>query len=248
MTRTLIAYGNINAPYPLDTIPRELLIEKLQQPQSTNQRVQKRHRCRWVAHFLLWQLLKISQKPTALLKHIDYTESGRPQLPVRDVDFNISHSGDWVAVILRVNAQGDSVVGIDIESPQKTRNYPALLAYFASPSEQDWFAKQQDKKGSFYLSWCLREAVLKSQGVGIVKLSAVHHDPLLRQIQSPHCPAGQLVFSHGLPFYLAYFINQTQHLNVQYFVWQGQTLCETSLQDVTYYKVNENIEMTNFIS
>ncbi|HDR0611840.1 4'-phosphopantetheinyl transferase family protein [Pasteurella multocida] len=236
---TFIAYGNINDTYPLESIPRELLIEKLRQPQSSNQRVQKRHRCRWVAHFLLWQLLKISQKPTALLKLIDYSQSGRPQLPVHDVDFNISHSGDWVAVILRVNTQGDSIVGIDIESPQKERDYPALLAYFASPSEQAWFAQQQEKEKSFYLSWCLREAVLKSQGVGIVKLSAVQHDPLLCQIQSQHCPAGQLVFSHRLPFYLAFFINQTQCLDVHYFTWQRGILAETTLHDATYYKVNE---------
>lgn len=50
---TFIAYGNINDTYPLDSIPRELLIEKLRQPQSSNQRVQKRHRCRWVAHFVM---------------------------------------------------------------------------------------------------------------------------------------------------------------------------------------------------
>ena len=45
------------------------------------------------------------------------------------------------------------------------------MAHFAPQAEQEWFAKQPDADLAFYRCWCLREAVLKSQGVGIVKLS-----------------------------------------------------------------------------
>ena len=46
------------------------------------------------------------------------------------------------------------------------------MAHFAPQAEQEWFAKQPDTEQAFYRCWCLREAVLKSQGVGIVKLSS----------------------------------------------------------------------------
>ncbi|GJJ80756.1 4'-phosphopantetheinyl transferase family protein [Pasteurella canis] len=240
---TFIAYANINQSYPLETIPSELLSEKLRQPlKSHNQRIKTRHRCRWVAHFLLWKLLKISQKPTALLKYIDYTESGRPQLPVDDIDFNISHSGDWVAVILQITSQGKSAVGIDIEYPNKQRDFAALLAYFSPLREQVWFQQQQDKEAAFYLSWCLREAVLKSQGVGIVKLSEVNHDPILRHISCDYCPSGQLIFSQELPFYLAFFVNHTQQTDFCYFMWDGQQLVRRLLPKTHHYWVNKSHE------
>ncbi|MFD1805370.1 4'-phosphopantetheinyl transferase family protein [Pasteurella oralis] len=239
MSSTFIAYANINQSYPLDAIPSDLLNEKLCQPlQSENQRVKIRYRCRWIAHFLLWELLKISQKSTALLKHIDYSESGRPQLLVDDIDFNISHSGDWVAVILHTDLQGKSAVGIDIESPNKKRDFTALLAHFAPQPEQDWFHQQQDNEAAFYLTWCLREAVLKSQGIGIVKLAEVSHDPILRQIKSAYCPSGQLIFSQALPFYLAFFVNKIEQIDVRYFAWDGQQLAATFLPTSIRYLVN----------
>lgn len=236
---TFIAYGNIHQPYPLDTIPPELLTEKLRQPiKSLNTRVKIRHRCRWVAHFLLWQLLKMSEKTTALLKHIDYSESGRPQLPVEEIDFNISHSGDWVAVILNVNAEGRSAVGIDIECPNKPRDFSALLAHFAPKAEQAWFLQQTSPQDAFYLTWCLREAVLKSQGIGIVKLAEVKHDPILRQIHSTYCPAGQLVFTQALPFYLAFFVNSETPISYQCMVWHEQEFRPVSLHQTVHYVVN----------
>ncbi|HDR1021035.1 TPA: 4'-phosphopantetheinyl transferase superfamily protein [Pasteurella multocida] len=238
---TYIAWGNINQSYPLHAIPTDLLTEKLcQSVEGKNARVKMRHRCRWVAHFLLWSLLKTSQKPTALLKHIDYTDSGRPQLPDDEVDFNISHSGEWVAVILHINPEGKSAVGIDIEFPQRERNYAALLAHFAAQEEQLWFTQinPQQQHSAFYLSWCLREAVLKSQGVGIVKLSEVTHAPLLRQIQSNYCPTGSLIFTNELPFYLAFFINSDETEQINYYCWEGERLLTKSLQQKLIYQVN----------
>ncbi|MGC7560629.1 4'-phosphopantetheinyl transferase family protein [Pasteurella sp. PK-2025] len=238
---TYIAWGNIEQSYPFHEIPQELLTDKLFQPiDSKNVRVQRRHRSRWVAHFFLWELLKMSQKPTALLKSIDYTETGRPELPCDDVDFNISHSGEWVAVILHVANSSKSSVGIDIEYPQRKRNYPGLLAHFTPVQEQAWFARQPAEKqdSTFYLSWCLREAVLKSQGKGIVKLSTVKHDPILQQIESDDCPEGQLVFTEELPFYLAFFVNQVGALQVNCWHWSGHQLLPTHLQQHLIYQVN----------
>ena len=112
---TFIAYANIQQPFPFDEIPRELVPENLHTEPKGNSRITQRHQCRRLAHFLLWQLLKTAEKSTALLGRIYRTQSDRPQFPVENIDFNISHSGDWVAVLLHINESEKSAVGIDID-------------------------------------------------------------------------------------------------------------------------------------
>lgn len=166
-----------------------------------------------MAHFLLSQLLKKYHFDTSLLNKIERTQSGRPYIHNSEIDFNISHSGEWVAVIF---SSHKSAVGIDIEHPQKIRRYLPLLNYYASAEEIAEIQNSQilpqisQLADRFYLSWCLREAVLKSQGVGIVKLAEVRHALSTQTIQTAHCPTGWLCFYHQLPFYLAYFVEQPQ--------------------------------------
>ncbi len=234
---TLIAWGNIRQDYPVERIPSDLLTESLLRTPNENERVQKRHRSRWVAHFLLWELCKTAQIPPALLAQIYRTASGRPQFPVEHIDFNISHSGDWVAVVLNVS-RDKSAVGIDIESPRKQRNFPALLQYFASTQEQDWFARQADSATAFYRIWCLREAVLKSQGVGIVKLSEVRHNPQLNLLASAYCPQGGLWFTDELPFYLAVFAADKQLCDARCFAWNDGRLQPYQIKSAVNYSVN----------
>ncbi|MBN6063127.1 4'-phosphopantetheinyl transferase family protein [Aggregatibacter actinomycetemcomitans] len=236
---TLIACGNIQTPFPFQNIPALLVPPNLLTLNSDNPRVQQCWQCRRLAHFLLWQLLKTSGKPTALLGQISRTENGRPQFPVPDIDFNISHSGDWVVVILHIHDNGGkSAVGIDIESPRKERPYLALLAHFAPAEEIRWFQQQPDEKSAFYRIWCLREAVLKSQGAGIVRLSEVTHLPDTQEIYSRYCPRGQLIFSDQLPFYLAFFVNQNPPHSLRYFVWNGEQFETQMLLQKIRYDVN----------
>lgn len=234
---SFIAYGNIHQHFPFEQIPADLIPAKLLITPKDNPRVQQRHQCRRLAHFLLWQLLKITGKPTALLSRIQRTASGRPYFLVEALDFNISHSGDWVAVMLQINEEGKSAVGIDIELP-KTRRFTELMAHFAKPAEIDWFHHQLNIESAFYRCWCLREAVLKSQGVGIVKLSEVTHLPENHQIFSDYCPQGELWFTDELPFYLACFHH---HVNLapQILAWNGKDFTPQTLNQSIHYRVNE---------
>ena len=100
------------------------------------------------------------------------------------------------------------------------------MAHFAPQAEQEWFAKQLDEEQAFYRCWCLREAVLKSQGVGIVKLSSVMHLPEQLQIFSDYCPKGALLFTDELPFYFAAFINQSKILTALFITGMGKNLLE----------------------
>ena len=241
-----LAYANIHQPFPFEQMPLEIVPEKLRSPVTGNPRVQQRQQARRLAHFLLWQLLKKveqndSQKTflkwPALLTQIERTASGRPYFPAQNIDFNISHSGDWVTVLLQVNEINEkAAVGVDIEVG-KIRNFSALMDYFAPPAEVAWFAAQKDLSAAFYRCWCLREAVLKSQGVGIVKLSEVDHRPTAQQIFSAYCPTGSLLFSAALPFYLAAFVNQTQP-NWQFYQWNGHQLEAQNLPNSIVYQVN----------
>jgi len=236
---TLIAWGNIHTPFPFHDIPADLTPANLLTLSHDNPRMQQRWQCRRLAHFLLWQLLKTAEKPTALLGQISRTKSDRPQFPPSELDFNISHSGDWVAVILHISQPGEkSAVGIDIESPCKERPYLALLEHFASAEEIDWFQQQTESQSAFYRIWCLREAVLKSQGVGIAKLSEVTHQPETLHIFSAHCPRGQLCFTDELPFYLAYFVNQTAIKSPYFWTWDGEHLQPQRLVHKIHYDVN----------
>ena len=234
---TFIAYANIQQPFPFDEIPTDLVPENLRTELQGNSRITQRHQCRRLAHFLLWQLLKTAGKSTALLGQIYRTQSGRPQFLVENINFNISHSGDWVAVLLHINESEKSAVGIDIEFPKK-RNFSALMSHFAPQAEQEWFAKQLNEEQAFYRCWCLREAVLKSQGVGIVKLSSVMHLPEQLQIFSDYCPKGKLIFTDELPFYFSAFINQSK-IQPQFYQWDGKKLLEKNIQKSLIYQVNE---------
>ena len=182
-------------------------------------------------------MLKTAEKSTSLLGQIYRTQSGRPQFLVENIDFNISHSGDWFAVLLPINESEKSAGGIDIEFSKK-RNFSALMAHFAPQAEQDWFAKQPDEEQTFYRCWCLREAVLKSQGVGIVKLSSVTHLPEQLQIYSDYCPRGELIFTDELPFYFAAFINQSK-IQPHFYHWDGKKLLKKNIKKSLIYQVNE---------
>lgn len=196
---------------------------------------------RRLAHFLLHLLFEQNGLDLALLQNIQKTQSGRPFVSHPNVDFNISHSGNWVAVIFSYSEQ-KKAVGIDIEHPQKERRYLDLLNHFTDPNEiaeiNDFTIQPHlsTLKQRFYLSWCLREAILKSQGVGIVKLSEVRHHLSQKQILSAHCPTGYLAFYHQLPCFLAYFSEQEQL--AKFSKWKNGRLHTISSNEPLIYQVN----------
>lgn len=212
-------------------------------PQGSNlsERQIRKWKSRRLAYFLLHQLFEQHRLDQNLLANIQKMPNGRPYISHPHIDFNLSHSGDWVAIIFSYS-QTPKVVGIDIEQPYKPRRFQALLNHYASVEEiialQDPQILPQlgTQEQRFYLSWCLREAVLKSQGVGIVKLAEVRHSPSSLTISSAHCPKGILAFYHQLPCYLAYFAEQ--QMPAELFEWkQGKLLSLQHLSPI-HYQVN----------
>lgn len=238
--RLQLVFAHIDEP-----IPSTFLGYTAPTPQQSNNlslRQRRKWKSRRLAHYLLHRLCIENQLDPRLLEDIHKTDSGRPYLCHDHIDFNISHSGEWVAVIFAYSSP-KRAVGIDIEHPEKKRPYEKLLDYYAKASEireiqHFHHLPQLDTLAArFYLSWCLREAVLKSQGVGIVKLSEVQHSLSTQRIASAYCPQGTLFFYHTLPFYLACFIEQEKNQchNPEIFQWTSDNFQpRKNLQHITY--------------
>lgn len=211
------------------------------QDAASNSRILRKQKSRELAYTLLSELFKLYGEDLSLLSQITRTPSGRPFIPESHIDFNISHSGEYVAVSVSFN-QPKRAVGIDLEHPQKTRRFIELLKHYADSSDIERLLNTKhlleldSLEKRFYLDWCLREAVLKSQGVGIVKLSEVRHHVEQRQIETLHSPNGQLLFYHQLPFFLACFVESNQIPKL--YQWQDKRLEMVENMQPLIYQVN----------
>lgn len=235
--RLHIIFARNSEPIPAEFLTEigEITSEKLKQKQANRQ----------TAKFLLHHLFEIYRLDKNMLNNIRRTESGRPYISHSEIDFNISHSGEWVAIIFS-QSKNKKAVGIDIEQPQKIRRYDDLLNYYANTQEiteireSECLPQLQGIEPRFYLSWCLREAVLKAQGVGIIKLSEVTHSLCEQCITSVHCPQGKLFFYPDLPFYLACFVEQNGSvlLSPEISEWKGGKLHTITSLNPIIYQVN----------
>jgi phosphopantetheinyl transferase len=96
---------------------------------------------------LLQQLLKEK-------KEIIYQPTGKPQIKYSKKKISISHSADFVAIIV-----SDKEVGIDVENAQ--RNIEKVSRRFLHPDETLWIEKSDDVQFLKILSWCAKEAIYK---------------------------------------------------------------------------------------
>lgn len=118
-----------------------------------------------VSRALLRQLLaERLQQPATNLQFCNGPH-GKPRLHDDGWQFNLSHSGHWLALALC--PQGP--LGVDIELG-KRRHHPLPLARrFYAQSEYEWLCALpvQKQEIAFYRLWSRKEAVLKAHGGGI---------------------------------------------------------------------------------
>jgi 4'-phosphopantetheinyl transferase len=115
-----------------------------------------------LGRYLLRQRLadRLMLAPNRIPVHIDVR--GKPLLEQAGWHFNISHSGDTLA--LAIGNQGS--LGIDIESRQLSAVQIARLARrYLNEQEQQWLS--QTSSADFIRLWTVKEAVLKAHGGGI---------------------------------------------------------------------------------
>lgn len=105
-------------------------------------------------------------------------EGGKPRvLNVGGWDFNISHSGDFVAVAV---ARGG--VGVDIEVIRPVREMDAIVArYFHRDEGTYWRSLDVSlREEAFFVLWSAREAAMKCVGLGLARgLAVTRVDPAI---------------------------------------------------------------------
>ena len=84
------------------------------------------------------------------------------------IDFNISHSGEYIICAITQNAK----VGIDIEKHRKL-NVDLFKKYF-DDNEWNEIQTSEDVQKTFFDLWSIKESVIKCDGRGVEILSETH--------------------------------------------------------------------------
>lgn len=87
---------------------------------------------------------------------------GKPYLDGHSVEFNVSHSGEWVAAVV-----SRFPVGIDVEEIQPI-NVDIARSFFAEKEYAEIVAKAEDEKLTYFFDlWTLKESYIKACGQGL---------------------------------------------------------------------------------
>lgn len=132
-----------------------------------------------VAHASLRRILaeRLATVPERLV--FERGESGKPSLTGHDLQFNSSHSGDWVLHAVSAGAP----VGIDVERIGSHADDAPLLAHVLAPREAARLhaLPPAARDAAFADIWCRKEAWLKALGEGLLRRRLVDIDVGTRQ-------------------------------------------------------------------
>ncbi len=111
------------------------------------------------ARWLLSRTLQV--RPDTL--EVPRDKNGRPHLPGRTLDFNVSHSGDWAVCVCTGGA-----VGIDVEQHQPVDWKVCRICF--TPGERallDAAVGDDERSRLFFRLWTLKESYIKARGLGM---------------------------------------------------------------------------------
>jgi len=98
-------------------------------------------------------------------------EEGKPRvLNFPDWDFNVSHSGDFVAI-----AVGRGKVGVDLEQIRPVREMESIVDRYFHPDEAMALRSLAPslREEAFFVLWSAREAAMKCVGLGLAQGLAI---------------------------------------------------------------------------
>ncbi len=166
---------------------------------------------------LLFSALNAFYGSYEALPHIRLGEHGKPFFDDSPNFFNLSHSGDFLAL-----AVADVNQGLDLEVASPRKRLDDLIKRYLSCGERDYLEAMslQERHLNFGFCWTLREALIKESGLGIAGLSKVKVDFKDRAVTCQDNGRGR-VYSYYLPSltdniagmkvppaWLAFFVNQ----------------------------------------
>jgi 4'-phosphopantetheinyl transferase len=125
---------------------------------------------------------------------ISHTSNGKPYIaapaPGAPLNFNISHSGDAIAVALSRSAD----VGVDIERVRAVPEWRAVAARVFDERSRDELLAEiacgADEDDAFIRHWCRMEAVVKATGEGIFARDISRATPRVLDLPSLPIPPG----------------------------------------------------------
>jgi len=107
-----------------------------------------------------------------LAKHLDkdpstltlaYGETGKPFVDGESLRFNASHSNDLSLIAINESSE----IGVDLEYKREVLNLDALAQRFFASTEYSEYSNSEDKSGSFFSIWTMKEAIIKLSGKGL---------------------------------------------------------------------------------
>ena len=124
--------------------------------------------CRYLLAELLNDYFDIPSLPNIIIGLNQRPHFEKANLP----DFNISHSGDYIAVA--VCSEGK--IGIDIEQHRPRKQFLNIAKQFFSEQEIAWMNQQKDNLSAFWQLWTLRESALKLYAKGVWQMKELQID------------------------------------------------------------------------
>jgi len=100
-----------------------------------------------------------SGTPAAELK-FSYSENGKPDVAGLLVDFNVSHSADWVVLAFGRNRN----IGVDVEKIKTTADLLPIATRYFAPEEIALIENAADTPSLFFQIWARKEAYVKACG------------------------------------------------------------------------------------
>lgn len=95
-------------------------------------------------------------------QNIRFYTSENKKPGIDGIEFNVSHSGNFVAIAL-----SSTKIGIDIERVDEAFEFKKLLPSCFNKQESD-FISSGDALSNFYTLWTRKEALLKATGEGLI--------------------------------------------------------------------------------
>ncbi|MBS1600360.1 MAG: 4'-phosphopantetheinyl transferase superfamily protein [Bacteroidetes bacterium] len=80
----------------------------------------------------------------------------------KNINYNISHSGDWILIAI-----SNSAIGTDVEKIDANFNYEEIFPVSFSDTEIDMIKKSSSPRKDFYIYWTRKEALTKATGKGL---------------------------------------------------------------------------------
>ncbi|MNK25900.1 4'-phosphopantetheinyl transferase sfp [compost metagenome] len=113
-----------------------------------------------VSKFCLRTLLSLSSNKTP--QEVDFIFHEHKKPTVQGIEFNISHTGDYVLIVI-----SPKPVGIDVEYLNSEFDFKSILDITFSKKEIDFIGNKEVNPTNFYAMWTRKEALLKASGEGV---------------------------------------------------------------------------------